>query len=242
MKNIAFIMTFVALFAANIVYSQTVTFTVTTATDNGSYSPKNILAIKSCKVMAGKRIQYLYTWNTKSKQNIVDAVTGSTLMSHQTHTITWNCKGTDGKIVKDGPYKMKIEYTDKHAQGPIYSIDFSVSGTSQHVAPPDQTYFKKMVLDFTAPTTGITQTIANQNLVIQPNPTNGVSFINYTSDNIGNISLNVIDISGRIVLTKSIASDQLTNYPIDLSKYGKGVYIIQINQKNKSVSRKVVVR
>jgi len=87
------------------------TFTVRTVTVNGNFSPKHVLAIwvedsdgfvLSRKLRAVKRKQYLYTWNTQSGGNVVDAVTGETLLSHQTHTVTWDCKDANGNLVPDG--------------------------------------------------------------------------------------------------------------------------------------------
>jgi hypothetical protein len=126
--------TLMLTFFTEIGFSQSVTFNVSTVTDNGTYSPKHVLAIwvktssgtfvKSIKVNAVKRIQYLYKWNKSSGGNTADAVTGATLTSHQTHSVTWNCKNTSGVVVPAGNYKMMIEYTDQHAQGPIDSINF----------------------------------------------------------------------------------------------------------------------
>lgn len=133
------------------------TFTVRTVTDNGTYSPKHVLAIwvedadgfvKTRKAMANQRKQYLYTWKAASNYNVVDAITGSTLNSHQTHTVTWDCTDLDGNIVPDGEYTVWVEFTDKHAQGPLYSLTFTKGPQAQSISPADQTYFKDIQLDF----------------------------------------------------------------------------------------------
>jgi len=133
------------------------TFTVRTVTANGTYSPKHVLAIwiedadgfvKTRKAMANQRKQYLYTWHTASNYNVVDAITGSTLNSHQTHTVTWNCEDLDGNVVPDGVYTVWVEFTDKHAQGPLYTLDFTKGPEAVSLSPSDQTYFKDIQLDF----------------------------------------------------------------------------------------------
>ncbi len=133
------------------------TFTVRTVTDNGTYSPKHVLAIwvedangfvKTRKAMANQRKQYLYTWKDASNYNVVDAITGSTLTSHQTHTVTWNCTDLNGTIVPDGDYTVWVEFTGKHAQGPLYNITFTKGSSPQTFTPADQTYFKDIQLNF----------------------------------------------------------------------------------------------
>jgi PKD repeat protein len=133
------------------------TFTVRTVTQNGTYAPKHVLAIwvedadgfvKTRKAMANQRKQYLYTWKAASNYNVVDAITGSTLNSHQTHTVSWNCTDLEGNIVPDGDYTIWVEFTEKHAQGPLYSLTFTKGPNTQSIFPADQTYFKDIQLDF----------------------------------------------------------------------------------------------
>jgi PKD repeat protein len=146
------------------------TFTVRTVTDNGTYSPKHVLAIwvedangfvKTRKAMANQRKQYLYTWKAASNYNVVDAITGSTLTSHQTHTVTWNCTDLSGSIVPDGDYTVWVEFTDKHSQGPIYNITFTKGPDSQSFSPADQTYFKDIQLDFVPYIAEFTSNVSN---------------------------------------------------------------------------------
>jgi len=133
-------------------------FTIRTITASGTYAPKHVLAIwiensgdfiKTRKAMANQRKQYLYTWKAASNYNVVDAITGSTLNSHQTHTVTWDCTNLDGNIVPDGDYDVYTEFTDKHAQGPLYVLSFTKGPDAMSLTPEDETYFKDIELDFT---------------------------------------------------------------------------------------------
>ncbi|MBN2173843.1 MAG: DUF2271 domain-containing protein [Bacteroidales bacterium] len=135
-----------------------VTFTVRTVSAGGNYAPKHVLAIwvensgdfiKTRKAMANQRKQYLYTWHTVSDYNVVDAITGPTLNSHQTHTVSWDCTDLDGNLVPDGEYEIWVEFTDKHAQGPLYTIAFNKGPESHLISPPDETYFKDLELVYT---------------------------------------------------------------------------------------------
>src|SRR5579859_1492292 len=76
--------------------------TVTTVTDNGSYSPRNIGAIwiatgsaafvKTLAVWAATRISHLTLWGSMTataglSRNTVDAITSATLSMHETHNV-----------------------------------------------------------------------------------------------------------------------------------------------------------
>lgn len=133
-------------------------FTVRTVSANGNFAPRHVLAIwiedlngfvKSRKVMANQRKQYLYTWVGASNYNVVDAITGPTLNSHQTHSITWDCTDLNGNIVPDGDYVVWAEFTEMHGQGPLYSAVFTKGPDAQLLTPPDEPYFKDIVISFT---------------------------------------------------------------------------------------------
>ncbi len=133
----------------------TVTFSVTTESEGGSYAPRHVLAIwvehagefvKTRKAMANQRIQYLYTWKAASNYNVTDAITGPTIFNHTSHTVEWDCTDLDGNVVEDGEYVMWIEYTEKHAQGPLFNIAFEKVPEGFNITPPDEDYFKDMQL------------------------------------------------------------------------------------------------
>jgi PKD repeat protein len=137
--------------------SGTVVFTATTLPAGGNYSPKHVLAIwiekdgafvKTRKAMANQRRQYLYKWAASSNYNVTDAITGATLTQHQTHAIAWDCKDINGNIVPDGEYKMIIEFTDKHAQGPYYEVTFYKGTEPVAIMPPNQQYIINMYLSY----------------------------------------------------------------------------------------------
>ncbi len=135
----------------------TVTFSVSTQSEGGGYAPKHVLAIwvekdgvfvKTRKAMANQRKQYLYTWRAASNYNVVDAITGSTINSHQSHTIEWDCTDLDGNVVPDGNYTMLIEFTEKHAQGPLFSIDFEKGAEAINITPPNEPHFINMEFSY----------------------------------------------------------------------------------------------
>jgi PKD repeat protein len=99
--------------------------------------------------MANQRKQYLYTWKAASNYNVVDAITGSTLNSHQTHTVTWDCTDLNGDVVPDGQYVIYVEFTEEHAQGPLTSVEFTKGSEPVTITPPNEAHFINMELVYT---------------------------------------------------------------------------------------------
>lgn len=153
----------VLLFIPVLTFSQatpgTVSFTITTIDNEKKFSPDNVLAIwvendggkfvKTLQVQAARRKPHLYTWNTESGGNTVDAISGPTLHSHTPHTVIWNCKDTTGTVVKDGQYQIVTEYTDEHAQGPIMKVAFTKGTKTIKLVPAKQTFFMDINLVYT---------------------------------------------------------------------------------------------
>lgn len=120
-----------------------VTYSMTTQNYNASYDPNNVCAVwvvdsngnfvKTLCRHAGTRIQYLLKWiASRGSYTVVDGVTSATLTSQpQTHTVTWDCRGTNGLVVADGTYYFRGEYTSNNGQGPFLSNGCAfVKGTS----------------------------------------------------------------------------------------------------------------
>jgi len=158
---------------------------VTTIPNGKAFSPKHVLAIwleddagnfvKTLKLRADKRKQYLYSWNSASSGNTTDAITGSTLSSHETHNVNWDCTDVSGATVADGSYTVFIEYTSEHAQGPITSIDVTKSAESFSVQPADLSYFTEMDVVFTPESvTGIAHQPFNFTFTSYPVPASDV--------------------------------------------------------------------
>jgi len=141
-----------------------VAVTVTTVSDHGSYSPNNVGAIwiakssgtfvKTLKAWGTIRISHLNAWNSATASagytaRTVDAITGATLFSFQTHMVTWNCKDTTEAVVPDGAYRVYFETADSNGGGPNSYVDFTKGAAAQSLSPPDATYFKSIKVVFT---------------------------------------------------------------------------------------------
>lgn len=225
-----------------------VSLTFTTVTANGNYAPKHVLAvwieddndfIKSRLVRANNRKQYLYTWIAASNYNDTDAVTGATISSHQTHTIIWDCTDLEGMEVADGNYTIHIEFTERHAQGPLYSIEFIKGNEEQHLTPFDQMNFKDIQLDFYPETTGIELNNLNNDLKVFPNPGNGLFTIHEIPGTVDEIY--IIDHAGKTI--KKIDCKKITNsesLEVDLRDLNNGVYLLKLDIDGQSISRKLI--
>ncbi len=142
----------------------TTTFTVTTVSYGGNYEPKNAGVawvadaqdkfVKTLKLWADKRKNHLIKWNAASSGNTVDAVTGATARTPQTHTVFWDGKNSSGAVVNDGLYKIYIEFTEDNSSssgkppGKWIAVEFTKGPTPQRLTPTDQAYFKAMKLEY----------------------------------------------------------------------------------------------
>lgn len=225
-----------------------VTLSFRTVTDNGNYAPKHVLAVwvedengfvKSRLVRANNRKQYLYTWIAASSYNETDAVTGATISSHQAHTVVWDCTDLEGTEVPDGIYTIHIEFTERHAQGPLYSIEFEKGIEEQHITPFDASNFKDIQLDFYPEITGVELQNIETELSVFPNPGNGLFTIDRLPAEVEQIS--IVNNTGKTIQTWY--QDEIMNpgsLQIDLSNEKNGVYLLKIHIKGQSISRKLI--
>lgn len=217
----------------------TVTFSVTTASNGGQYSPKNIVAIwiknssgtfvKTLKVMAAQRIQYLYKWKASSSSNTVGAITGATLSSHITHNVSWNVTNVSGSVVPDGTYQVWIEFTDADAQGPYTSYSFVKGTTAVDTAYANVSKFSNAHLTWTPTPTGINGQETQPAQVIQSDYS---SFVVFRVPEImaQNAQIRVFDLTGKEVLNSFNYIDTGSGRVFwwDINDAPAGIYVYRI--------------
>ncbi len=84
---------------------------------------------------------------------------------------------------------------------------------------------------------------AASSLFIYPNPTNGIVNLNFNSNSDNrDVQITVIDMLGRVVYKEPLGLVP-SNYQksIDLSRQSKGVYLVQVNTSDKTITKKIVV-
>jgi len=96
--------------------------------------------------------------------------------------------------------------------------------------------------DITVPsTTGLPERLHDPKIELFPNPTSGQLTLN-VSNSRSNLSIELHQIDGQLIYTKDLLNlqDDLVNLTIDLSKYAKGMYYLQIVTDESVITRKVI--
>ena len=83
----------------------------------------------------------------------------------------------------------------------------------------------------------------NADLSIFPNPTDGIAQVEYTSSKVGDVEMNLTDLTGRIIFTQKIEKfDGFYNDAIDLTAQPDGVYFLNIIQGEEVKTEKIVLQ
>lgn len=92
-------------------------------------------------------------------------------------------------------------------------------------------------------TTGIKQTSINEISKVYPNPANDILQIEIRSKQATSITLNITDIKGSLLETKTITNTKSTfNTSFDVSKLAKGNYVLNLYDEDGMASYKFVVQ
>ena len=90
--------------------------------------------------------------------------------------------------------------------------------------------------------TSVVDNVENTNeIVIYPNPGNDKLIINIESEKNTNISLTIFDLQGREIFTDKI-NKYSNQYQLNISKFNKGIYIIQIKIGKEIINKKIVIK
>jgi hypothetical protein len=72
--------------------------------------------------------------------------------------------------------------------------------------------------------------------ILYPNPTEGKTTLKFESNIDTQYSLSVIDLTGRVVLTESIAAvEGLNMHELDLSTFAKGMYMVRLENQDAGI-------
>jgi hypothetical protein len=252
-KFYLFITIFIASITLNAQTNGSLTFSVTT-TSTGNYSPKHVVAIwiekndgtfvKTKLKRAATRVQWLNQWVSKSAQNVIDATTSATISSHQTETITWNATDVNGTLVPDGDYKVWIQMAWANSNGPTYSIPFTKGISPVNLAPANQTNYTNMSLIWTPNTIGISENSPKNIFTICPNPVTAQSNLNYSLNDFSDVTINMYDITGKLVRVLFDGNQNAGNYSLPISLNGKvkhGIYFIKFYTGKNQYTENVLI-
>lgn len=83
---------------------------------------------------------------------------------------------------------------------------------------------------------------ATSTIRVYPNPTNGLVTLNITDDNkIGNVQLEIMDITGKVVYNNNYFGANMVQEQIDLSNLNKGMYFLRTTINGNSSVQKVTI-
>jgi hypothetical protein len=230
------------LFIANAMFAQTpgtLTFSVTTTEPSGGYTNKFVLAIwikdnagtfvKTKIKYANARVQYLNQWVSNSGSNTTDATTGVTRTAHQAFTISWNGTNVSSTVVPDGVYQVWMQMADQNTNGATNSVTFTKGTSTVHLTPANSGNFTNLVLDWVPTYTGISDNQDKQVFSVSPNPVTNQSTINYSLNELSDVTIGLYDINGKLAKVLLDKNQVAGNYNLPLSVNVKpGVYFVKM--------------
>lgn len=217
--------------------SGTLSVAVTTTTYNGSYAPRNIVAIwvvnssgiyvKTLAAYCAIRANDLTNWTTaNSTKDKTDAITGATRNSHGQITATWNGTNKSGVLQADGNYTLKMEMTEG-GNNKFVSFPFTKGTTTDSQTPASVTGFSNLSISWIPTTTGINNP-ESEKYSVYPNPTRSTVYINGFDIQ----QTEVLTLSGKLVFSTN-------NQNIDLSTLPKGIYLLKLKTATGTFFKKV---
>lgn len=228
-------------------------FSVLTSS-TGEYSPRHLIAIwiennsssfvkTKIKYSSNDNLDHLGSWTSKSSSNVVDAITGSTLMTHGTISFIWNGTDIAGNVVPDGTYKVLLEmaYTYDPSGTIVTSYSFVKGPNSFSSTPADVTNFKSVSLTWTPSTaTLIENSMQNDAIRVFPNPTTGILNIDFKQA-VASCNVQVTNDAGIMVFKENIANIPVGIQTFNLSLLTPGVYFVTLHMPANDVSFRIII-
>jgi len=87
--------------------------------------------------------------------------------------------------------------------------------------------------------TGIDEIDISNYVSVFPNPSSGDIFVNISSANLGNVSVKITDVMGKVIAESN--ENSVSNMKFDLSKESNGMYFVEVKSANGSMTQKVML-
>jgi hypothetical protein len=155
----------------------------------------------------------------------------------------WPGDGTESLTIEPGNYYAALEISTAAGAFNIAIVDDLTVGqpawSSAMFLPGEGVYSNgnalaiRLNLGFIESTVSITE--EKENIKVYPNPSDGI--INISFDNNQKRNIRIRNINGKLIINKAVNSST----EIDFSNFSKGVYLIDIDSKNKSITKKVTI-
>ena len=117
----------------------------------------------------------------------------------------------------------------------------------EEVSPNTQYYYQLRQVDFDG-TNSLSDIVTaklnglNAEIQVFPNPTTDVVSIKMSSSVIGRMNLSIYDARGRLIDNSFFNANGNTEFEVDFSNQAEGVYFIQVEFENQTISKRVVVK
>lgn len=89
---------------------------------------------------------------------------------------------------------------------------------------------------------GIDEVSANNNMIVYPNPSNGIFTVEISNFSNENGTVNVNDVTGKVISTYEVKNSTNGKITMDLQTLSKGVYFINYVSEGKNISQRVIVQ
>jgi hypothetical protein len=216
--------------------STTGTHTLTTvATDNNGNSATSASVV----ISAGSNM--VPTVSITAPANAATYTVGSTI------TITANAADADGVVDSVVFFVDGVKIPKTKTAAPYTCTLAATVGTHTITAiATDNLLANKTssaVIITVSPVTGISEITLNSLFTIYPNPTSDVINLEInTSRQISNVSYEVYDIIGNLILNKKLGNiGGFHNEVIDITSFVKGVYLVKISSDDSTITKRIVV-
>jgi hypothetical protein len=183
------------------------------------------------------------------------STTGISWTGNSSQTITWNVAGTTTNGVNTSQVNILLS-SDNGLTFSIPLIANTPNDGSETITVPNfinSTTCRLMVQavgnifyavnsrTFTVSPNLASDSFGFENFVLTPNPNNGSFKISFSSDSNSDVKINIDDIRGRKIFSKSFENNGMFNQDLQLNNIQSGVYLITIqNGIYKTVKRIVV--
>ena len=243
--------------AASLLHAQELNIKFTTSSISGArYSPSHVIAVwvkdstgqyvRTLMIYGSKTKKALYKWNSSSKGDMTDAVTGSTLTSFREYTLSWDMKNYKGETVPHGTYTLCIEMTSEDKQGPYAELSVQKGSQEYTLTPADMTNFKNISVSFHPQTAALNNIFdPGSYLVLYPNPASTYLKLKIRTDQDSEAEISIFSASNQ--LCYQTKSELIAGYnPIYLSiedmDLVPGIYLVLVKTNHYLIGDKLLVK
>ncbi len=198
-----------------------------------------------------------FTVKTSVNGTIIDEVTDARMISHSMDSAEFNARYPDNKLDPT----VAIEFQEHYVVNSLDSItkytfdQIESSGVSdlilasfKNVLAPNAEMdhsLKFIVINgfilYESPSTSIENVTLNT-LSVYPNPATDILQIDFQSEIENEVSISIIDITGKTVLNNTSESNMNKHFKIDISNLHKGIYMLRLSVEGDQVVRKFEIR